>query len=643
MTFQLLSLSWLPSPPEDFRTACHALSAADAECGLKVQRLATHALSGQQSAALGKAITRLKAEGANLAPLAKVRLAVLPSATFDLVTPGLAAAAARHGVDLDVVSYPPEQIETLVFDPSSALGKQPFDAVFIAIDHRWLGFDGAPTKVTPDERVESAISRVRRLIERLAEGGATPITPTIACPPVSLFGSYDRRVPGAMRAAIEALNGALPTICTETGAILFDAAAVAEMVGTARWFDRTLYNLYKIPFWPDAAPLYCDHFARLLGAMRGKTRKCLVLDLDNTLWGGVIGDDGLEGIRLSPGSAEGESFRSVQRVALALRARGVLLAVSSKNDEINALAPFREHPDMLLRESDIAVFQANWNDKPSNLEAIARALNIGIDSLVLLDDNSAERAQVRSVLPMVAVPELPADPAHYADTLLAAGYFEALSFSKEDEARAESYATNALRAQLFEKLSDVGEYLSALEMRIEHGPFDALNRARIAQLINKTNQFNLTTRRYTEREVADMEVGAVAFTLQTRLADKYGDFGMIGVVIAKRGEAERARAWELDTWLMSCRVLGRRVEESMLATVVEAARRANIDGLIGIYSPTAKNGMVRDHYDKLGFTRTAERSDGSREYVLDIRDYRAPNLPFATARTEKALELLGAS
>jgi FkbH-like protein len=368
---------------------------------------------------------------------------------------------------------------------------------------------------------------------------------------------------------------------------------------------------------------------RLLGAIRGKARKCLVLDLDNTVWGGVIGDDGLEGIKIGQGSAAGEAHLAVQQLALELNQRGVILAVSSKNDDDVARLPFRQHPDMLLKESHLSVFQANWDDKASNLEAIAAALNIGLDALVFLDDNPAERAQVRAALPMVAVPELPADPAWYPWMLSAAGYFEAVSFSDEDRLRASSYASDAGRAQVQAKARDLGDYLASLDMAVEMKPFDEHGRQRIAQLINKTNQFNLTTRRYTEAEVATAQADPDVFTLQVRLTDRFGDLGMIGVVIARPVVEEGGLAWDLDTWLMSCRVLGRRVEEAKLAAVVEAARAAGARRLLGLYRPTAKNNMVSDFYAKLGFVLEGEDADGTRRYALEVAGYAPPALPFA--------------
>ena len=287
---------------------------------------------------------------------------------------------------------------------------------------------------------------------------------------------------------------------------------------------------------------------------------------------------------------------------------------------------------MLLKEADIAVFQANWSDKPSNLGSIARTLEIGLDALVLLDDNGAERAMVRRALPMVAVPELPGEPALYAETLLTAGYFEAVSFSDEDRSRADSYAANAQRAEVMSRSRDLGDYLSSLEMRIEHRPFSAGNRARIAQLINKSNQFNLTTRRYTETQIAGLEsCGRAKFTLQTRLADRYGDLGMIGVIIAQDAPDRGDATWEIDTWLMSCRVLGRKVEQAMLANLVATARDAGIQTIVGRYIPTAKNAIVADHYNKLGFESVAETVGGVREYRLMVESFQPSSLPFANS------------
>jgi FkbH-like protein len=298
----------------------------------------------------------------------------------------------------------------------------------------------------------------------------------------------------------------------------------------------------------------------------------------------------------------------LQRAALALRERGVVLAVSSKNDDEVARLPFRSHPEMLLREEHIAVFQANWDDKATNIAAIATELNLGTDALVFLDDNPVERALVREMLPDVAVPELPDNPALFARTLAAAGYFEAIAFSEEDRNRAGFYQGNARRVALQNQAADLDAYLASLNMQILFRPFDATGRSRIAQLINKSNQFNLTTRRYTEADVAAIELDARCFTLQVRLIDAFGDNGMISVVICRRGPEN---VWEIDTWLMSCRVLGRGVERMVLREIALHARERGIETLIGVYRPTNRNGMVAGHYSNLGFTLVATEEDGT--------------------------------
>lgn len=380
-----------------------------------------------------------------------------------------------------------------------------------------------------------------------------------------------------------------------------------------------------MPFALDYVPLYAEKFAQVLRALRGKASKCLVLDLDNTCWGGIIGDDGLEGIEIGQGSAQGEAFLAIQNYALSLKERGVVLAVCSKNEEENGKLPFEQHPDMALRLDDIAVFVANWTDKASNIQHIAKVLNIGVDALVFLDDNPAERARVRMELPMVGVPEVGDDPSLYPAMLAQGGYFETVGLSADDAKRAEQYRANAQRAVAMETIGNYDDYLRSLDMECTIAPFDAVGRTRTAQLINKSNQFNLTTRRYTEAEVAAMQDDPDCFTMQVRLTDKFGDNGMISVVILRKDAAPDA--WVFDTWLMSCRVLKRRVEEATLATVAEAARAAGITKLYGDYLPSPKNAMVEDHYGKLGFEKLGPVGEDGTRWVLDLNGFETPELP----------------
>ena len=349
-----------------------------------------------------------------------------------------------------------------------------------------------------------------------------------------------------------------------------------------------------------------------------------MLDLDNTLWGGVIGDDGLEGIVIGQGSALGEGFLAVQDYAREQARRGIILAVCSKNDEANALEAFDKHPEMLLRRGDIASFVANWSDKATNIRQIATELNIGLDSLVFLDDNPFERNLIRQELPMVAVPEVPDDPALVPGALADAGYFEALAITDEDRERGAQYQGNRQREALKASVTDMEGYLRGLEMRLIWRPFDRIGLQRTVQLINKTNQFNLTTRRYTEAEVEAVMADPSAVGLQLRLLDRFGDNGIIAIVIGRM--VAGTEDFLVDTWLMSCRVLGRQVEEGTLNVLAAEGARLGARRMIGEYIPTKKNGMVRKHYEKLGFTTTHESPDGASRAMLDLLSF----TPFPT-------------
>jgi FkbH-like protein len=613
----LTELAWLPPAPADFAASCRALEEPDeALLGSRLQVFAGRALDENQLNRLARFIVRATAEGRSLAPLVPFRLGLVSNATTQPLVPALIATAARHGIALTCIEADYGQVVQEALSPNSAIGRARPDAVLVALDFR-----GLPIRVTPGD-APAAEATVAACLHQLAairdglhaNGVGVCVVQTLARPPEALFGSLDLALPGTIRNVVDAINRGIAASITGTADLLFDVAGLAETVGLADWHDPTLWNMAKLPFASAFLPLYAEHLCRILAALRGRSRRCLILDLDNTVWSGVIGDDGLEGIVIGQGDPTGEAHLAVQHTALMLRDRGIVLAVSSKNHDEIARLPFRKHQEMLLREDHIAVFQANWNDKASNIVAIANELSLGLDAMVFLDDNPAERGLVRRLLPSVAVPELPADPALYARTLLAAGYFEATVFSAEDRARSEFYQDNARRIALQKQSGDVDAYLASLDMVITFQPFDETGRARIAQLINKSNQFNLTTRRYSDADVAAAEHDPACFTLQVRLADTFGDNGMICVVICKPVGDD----WEIDTWLMSCRVLGRRVEQAVLAEILTAARARNIRRLVGVYRPTPRNRLVEEHYRKLGFTPAGGEADGTTRWTLEV-------------------------
>lgn len=597
---------WLTSAPADFRDQCRKVAT-----GAEIKSLAGTRLNANQLVTLSKTIEKLQNDGVRLSPLSNFHLGVLGNATTCLYANALKGAAARYGVNLSTTQAEYDQVMQTALDPSAPIHTVGVDAVLLALDYHGLPFDAG---------AQAAIEYVKAIRDGLS---APIIYQTIVCPPEPQFGSLDASEDATLLKKVMEFNAALFELAAQQSDYVLDVSGLANMVGTQNWQDPAQWNLYKLPFAQNMMPVYVDHVGRMLSAIRGLSKKCLVLDLDNTIWGGVIGDDGINGIKIGQGDGVGEAHLDIQRKILMLRDRGIILAVSSKNDDAVARQPFREHPDMLLKEKHISVFQANWEDKSSNLEIIAKTLNIGLDALVFLDDNPVERAQVRAALPMVSVPELPADPSSFSRVLLNAGYFETVSFSSDDKKRAEQYSSNALRAELQTKARDMDQFLNSLDMKLEIGPFSDFNKGRVTQLINKTNQFNLTTRRYTENEVNEMMADPSVIKLQARLIDKFGDNGLITVAIGRvKGEI-----CTIDTWLMSCRVLGRRVEEAFLSAIVSEAQKLDAKTLEGLYVPSEKNTMVAEHYKKLGFSLTGVNANQT-TWHLSVSDYTLSELPF---------------
>ena len=612
------NLTWLLQPPVDF-----SLKLRNASNANDLRELAKFSVDDNQLWNLYKKTLTFQNEHANLSPLTNMKIGIISNSTTKLATPALVGTALRFGISLKVVEANFNQIAQEAFSSDSTFIGQNFNVVLVAIDYRGLPLAPCPgDKDSAEKNIQECLAYVKSVVESLRfKTGAQIILQNIAPPVETLSGSFEGRLIGSLTWLIAHLNSELDKL-TAGDTFILDIAGLATNLGLIHWHDPTLWNIAKLSFSQRYIPIYADYVCRILAAKLGKSRRCLILDLDNTLWGGVIGDDGLEGILIGNGDPTAEAHLHIQRTALELHGRGVVLAVSSKNEDAIARQPFKEHPDMLLREEHIAVFQANWSDKASNIKAIAERLSLGLESMVFLDDNPAERMQVRRELPEVAVPELPKDPALYARTLIAAGYFEAITFSEEDRKRATFYQDNAKRAQILNQSSDMNSYLKSLDMEISFAPFDATGRARIAQLISKSNQFNLTTKRYTELDIKVLENNKSFYTRQIRLKDTLGDNGMISVIICKIDSS----AWEIDTWLMSCRVLGRQVELAALQDIVTNAKANGATKLIGIYRPTARNIIVKDHYKKLGFTKMPNESD-IEVWELNITDYKIQDLP----------------
>jgi FkbH-like protein len=389
-----------------------------------------------------------------------------------------------------------------------------------------------------------------------------------------------------------------------SGVTIVDFEHLSSQYGKRRWVDRRYWYHSKHAVSFDLQGAVAFTGARTIGAIKGLAKKCVVLDLDNTLWGGVIGDDGIEGIRLGVG-ADGEAYVDIQLWARSLKERGIILAVCSKNEHDIAKDAFERHPDMQLKFDDIAVFRANWENKVDNIRYIAETLDIGLDSLVFVDDNPVERNLVRQNLPMVAVPELPQDPAEYIPAIEAQLYFETIALSQEDTHRSGFYRENAARAAQMATFTDQGEYLTSLNQAAEASDLDRVSLARIAQLVNKSNQFNLTTVRYSESDLIHLAGGADSRVRYYRLTDRYGDNGLISVVVLKKiGDV-----LEVDLWVMSCRVLARTMEEFIFNDIVEVAGALNCSAVVGRFRPTGKNKMVALLYERLGLTKAGESAE----------------------------------
>jgi len=613
-------LAWLPPQPADF--ADRLRQASRGESGMPWRALASRNLNERGLTSLGKAFDGWRESG-SAAGLDQVRLLLLSNNTTKHLIHPIVASGLRYGLDVRVmaVSYleadnyaAMRRAEVQAFSPTAAL---------LAFDHRGYPIrEGLGSREDEDTVVEDCVQQWRIRAEALAAASnAVLISQTVASPSSTSLGHIDPHVFGSGARVIARLNGALIEAAQAGQHSLLDIAGLAASVGTARWFDERLYNLGLYPFSLAFLPLYADHVCRKLAAIHGKSRRVLVLDLDNTLWGGVVGDDGVHGIRLGESSPAAKAHLSLQKKALQLRSRGVLLAVASKNDEAAARSPFREREEMLLKEESFASFQANWDDKATNLRRIAEELSLGLDSFVFVDDNPAERELIRQRLPEVAVPELPDDPTLYASILDAAGYFEAASFSEEDMRRADMYERRTALKRIMP--DDIGNFLADLDMRMLVETSHAGNRARIVQLTNKSNQFNLTTARITEPELLALEQDANARVLAFRLSDRLDDHGLISVVTLLRQGEEVL----ITRWLMSCRVIGRRVEEAVLGEIARVSKELGGRVLIGEYRPTPRNSMVAEHYPKLGFRCVGTMADGAVRWYLDVDEARVGQVP----------------
>ena len=380
-------------------------------------------------------------------------------------------------------------------------------------------------------------------------------------------------------------------------------------------FDSSVYVSTEMVLSIDALPYISSRVLDIICAIEGKFKKCLILDLDNTVWGGIVGDDGWENIQVGHGLGIGKAFSEFQQWIKKLKNRGIIIAVCSKNDEDKAKEPFDKNPDMVLKLSDISVFVANWENKVDNIRTIQQILNIGFDSMVFLDDNPFERNMIRENLPDVLVPELPEDPGDYLEYLYSLNLFETAVYSSADKDRTKQYQVEAQRVVASKQFTNEADFLKSLNMVSLVEGFTKFNTPRVAQLSQRSNQFNLRTIRYTEDDIVKIEQSDNYKTFSFTLEDKFGDNGLICVIILEKLDSETLF---VDTWFMSCRVLKRGMENFTLNTIVNYAKENGFRKIIGEYIPTIKNGMVKEHYTNLGF----EQTETEGKYILNVNNYK---------------------
>jgi FkbH-like protein len=557
------------------------------------------------------------------AGLQELRIAVLGGSTTDEVVSLLELLLLSSGFRPTFYQSDYGRFyEDAVYDSSALTNFKP-DIVYIHTSYR-NALHIPPINCREEELpafVAAELTRFREIWDALdREIGCQIIQNNFEIPPYGILGNLDAVAAGGRSRFLMQLNIAFSQEAANRPKLtLQDVLSISARVGLREWFDWDRYFSYKILLTAGANLELARSITALVKSIYGKSRKVLVLDLDNTLWGGVIGDDGVDQIQIGRETPIGEAYITFQEYCLALRERGILLAVCSKNEESIAKSGF-EHPSSVLKLEHFSSFRANWEPKPDNILAIAAELNLSVDSFVFIDDNPAERALVAAQLPTVAVPDIGSDVIRYASTIEQGRYFEQILLSKEDLQRAAAYAKNSKLAQLEKTFSNYGDYLDSLEMVAEIGSFKTAYLERIAQLTNKTNQFNLTTRRYSLAELEKMSAQPEYICLYGKLRDRFGDHGLISVVLAKR-ESEAVR---IDLWLMSCRVLKREMEYAMLDAIARGSMSAGVKRVYGDYIPTTKNTMVADHYPKLGFT-VSDRSDTSVTWSLDLDTYRSLN------------------
>jgi FkbH-like protein len=564
-------------------------------------RLLSELWDRQPSAALAGFVASRFDKIASQLPLLKYRWAVLRSFTVEPLVPILKSSAYARGIALDIHVGEFNAYAQEILDPDSPLYRFKPDAVVLAVQTRDIG-DPA-----------TALSRFTGWIRTFRQHSqAALIVHSLEVPPPA-GGILDAQQEHGDSEKIRTINRGLVGLAREhRGVYILDYDALVARHGRETWGDERKWLTVRLPIASANLSHVAAEWMRFLHPLTGKLAKCIAVDLDNTLWGGVIGEDGMTGIKLSQ-EFPGAAYQAAQRALSNLSKRGILLAIASKNNPPDAMEALSSHPGMILTPRDFAAMRINWNDKAQSLREIAAELNIGLDSVAFVDDNPVERQQVRERAPEVIVIELPEDPMRVAQALRDCPWFERLTLSEEDRQRGEYYAAQRDRAELEASVTSKEDFYRSLEQVAEIAPVTPATLARVAQLTQKTNQFNLTTRRYTEQQIQEMSDCPNWRVWSLRVTDRYADNGLVGVAIS-RVEGDIC---EIDTFLMSCRVIGRTVETALLAKLAEDAQARGARQLQGWFLPTKKNAPAQDFYRDHGFAESSRTSEGAL-FTMDL-------------------------
>lgn len=541
-----------------------------------------------------------------------VKVSILADAASQLINQAIKGYGLAYGVNYDTLEADYNQIDLQIFDPGSELYEFQPEVVLISRASQKILYNFYKTHV--EERAlfaERHIAHTKTLCDTLqANLNCKIILNTYAEVTDGVYGNYGAKLDISWTYQIKKINLGIMELARDMATVsIADVASLITVSGYNNAFDNRIYTQTEMVYTIDFLPVLAKAVHDIIAAGTGVFKKCLIIDLDNTMWGGIIGDDGLEGIQIGSLGA-GKIFTQLQYFYKELKQRGIILCVCSKNELSAAQLPFTDHPDMILRMEDIAVFVANWETKVDNIRYIQSVLNIGFDSMVFLDDNPFEREMVKQAIPEVAVPNLPDDAADYLSFIISENLFETATYSEEDRNRTSQYREEAGRTEMQKSFTNEAEFLESLAMKAVVKNFDAFTIPRIAQLSQRSNQFNLRTERYTDEDVKRIAADSHYVTLSFNLEDKFGDNGLIAYVILKKQEDNSIF---IDSWVMSCRVLKRGMERFTLEQIFNTAKSLGADTIVGEFIQTAKNNLVKDHYQKLGFTNA-----GDGKWVLTV-------------------------